>query len=161
MSSRWPCIVPAMVCCLLAACTVIGPTDVGYSYDVYRNVKGQEVLTNLACGDAIDPCNESMHSATVTNNPTDEEFWRFNNLPKKAELTPGAIVAVIILAPVWVPEVLGQLLAAPILALRGERKIINYTNVMGSQETCDTVRATATNPTEACEGPFYFRRDDR
>src|SRR5436190_17899000 len=78
--ARWLCIGLTMLCWLLASCT--GTTEVGHSYYVFRNAKGQEVLSGGACGNAVDPCNESMRSATVTNNPKDEEFWQFEARPR-------------------------------------------------------------------------------
>jgi hypothetical protein len=54
-----------------------GTSDKGKSYYVYKNASSNEVLTDMVCGNAVDPCNKGMKDARVTNNPADEEFWQF------------------------------------------------------------------------------------
>lgn len=71
-----------------------------------------------------------MRPVTVTNNPADEEFWQFEARVKVRSL-------------VGIPY--GRMPA-------------DY-NVIGSRERCEALRATVTDPTEPCKGPFYFRRD--
>lgn len=97
---------------------------------VTRNARGQEVLTG-AClrGQTTEEC-QSMRSVTITNNPSDEEFWQF-----EARVQVRALVGI----PYG-------------------RMPQDY-NVIGPQEQCEAVRATVRDPTEPCKGPFYFRRD--
>ncbi len=66
----------------------------------------------------------------VTNSPADEEFWQF-----EARLKGRALIGI----PYG----------------REPRDF----NVIGSQETCEAVRRQATDPTEPCKGPFYFKRE--
>jgi hypothetical protein len=113
---------------LLTGCA--GTTEVGHGYYVYPNAKGQEVLTGAPCGNSVDPCNESMRSATVTNKPTDEEFWQFEARVKVQSWT----------------------------GIPYGRMPKDY-NVIGPREQCEAVRASVRAPTEPCKGPFYFRRE--
>ena len=135
MITRWPRIGITMLCWLIVGC--MGTTEVGHSYYVNRNAKGQEVLSPGACGNAVDPCNEEMRSATVTNNPADEEFWQFEARPKNT-LYFGPF-------------------GLPIIPVPGGRIPKDF-NVIGPQTTCEAVRARVTDPTEPCKGPFYFHR---
>jgi hypothetical protein len=73
---------------------------------------------------------------------------------KKIEWTPGRIV----LAMLLIGLIVG---GAGASVAGGAGEGVNGINVIGSQETCHAVRATITDPTESCTGPFYFRRDDK
>jgi len=123
---------------MLAGCA--GTTEKGKSYYVYKNASGNEVLTGRPCGNAVDPCNKTMEDARVTNNPADEEFWQFEARPKNT----------VYMGPFGIPIV-------PIPAGRISKDF----NVIGSQATCEPVRARIADPTEPCKGPFYFQRDKK
>jgi hypothetical protein len=70
---------------------------------------------------------------TVTNNPDDEEFWQFEARVK-------------VRAAVGIPY---------------GRMPQDY-NVIGSRDTCEEVRARVTaDPTEPCQGPYFFKRDSK
>jgi hypothetical protein len=154
MRRRRPCILVAM---LLVALVVAGCGSGGMSQQwVTRTVRGQEVLIGQCR--AIDsygiprPTPEeclSMRPVTITNNPSDEEFWQFKGRPK--EMLWGGVP----LYPVPI------MLPIPIGRYRVRRDL----NVIGSHETCEAVRATVTDPTtdptESCTGPFYFHRDEK
>jgi hypothetical protein len=118
----------AIVGLLLGAC-VTGTNEKGHSYYVYKNAKGQEILTPLPCGNAVDPCNETMKDAKVTNDPSDEEFWQFE-------------ARVMVRALIGIPY----------------GRMPQDFNVIGTQARCEAVRAGVNDPTEPCQGPFYFRR---
>ena len=112
----------------LVACA--GTTDKGKGYYVYKNAAGNEVLTDMPCGNAVDPCNKGMRDARVTNNPADEEFWQFE-------------ARVMVRAVVGIPY----------------GRMPQDFNVIGPKERCETARASVTDPTEPRKGPFYFKRD--
>jgi hypothetical protein len=93
---------------------------------------GNEILTDMPCGNAVDPCNKAMRDARVTNNPADEEFWQFEARP-------------MVRALVGIPY----------------GRMPQDFNVIGSKERCEAARASITpadTPTEPCKGPFYFKR---
>jgi hypothetical protein len=117
-----------IVSLMLAGCA--GTTEKGKRYYVYKNASGNEVLTDMPCGNAVDPCNKGMRDARATSNPADEEFWQFE-------------------ARVQVRSPAG---------IQYGRMPQDF-NVIGSRERCESVRATVTDPTEPCKGPFYFKRD--
>jgi hypothetical protein len=112
----------------LAGCA--GTTDKGKSYYVYKNTAGNEILTDMPCGNAVDPCNKSMRDARVTNNHVDEEFWQF-----EARVQVRSLVGI------------------------PYGRMPQDFNVIGPKERCESARATVTDPTEPCKGPFHFRRD--
>ena len=120
----------------LAACA--GPTERGYQYYVYTNPEGQVALagvrgvlgggTTVRCGP---PC--TVQTATVTNDPVDEEFWQFEARVKVRAL----------------------------IGIPYGREPRDF-SVIGPRETCEATRARVAaggTPTEPCRGPFYFRRD--
>jgi len=113
---------------VLVACAT-GTNEKGHSYYVYKNGQGHEVLTSMPCGNAVDPCNKMMQDAHVSNDPADEEFWQFE-------------ARVMVRSLVGIPY----------------GRMPQDFNVIGSRETCEAVRARVKDPTEACKGPFYFRR---
>ena len=113
---------------LLTGCT--GTTEMGHGYYVYRNARGYEVLTSIPCGNSVDPCNESMRDAAVTNNSSDEQFWQFEARVKVRSL----------------------------FGIPYGRMPRDF-NVIGTQEQCEAVRDRVREPTEPCKGPFFFRRD--
>jgi hypothetical protein len=146
MRRRRPCILAAM---LLVALVVAGCGSGGMSQQwVTRTARGQEVLIGQ-CG-AIDSFGIrltpeeclSMRPVTITNNPSDEEFWQFKARPKEMLYMP---------VPVFY---------YPIVPI-GRYRVRRHLNVIGSQETCEAVRATLMDPTESCTGPFYFHRDEK
>jgi hypothetical protein len=112
----------------LAGCA--GTTDKGKSYYAYKNTAENEILTDMPCGNAVDPCTKGMRDARVTNNPADEEFWQFE-------------ARVMVRALVGIPY----------------GRMPQDFNVIGSKERCESARATVTDPTDPCKGPFYFKRD--
>ena len=111
----------------LAGCA--GTTEKGKSYYVYKNPAGNEVLTDMPCGNAVDPCNKGMKDARVTNNPADEEFWQF-----EARVQVRSLVGI------------------------PYGRVPTDFNVIGPKERCESARAAVTDPTEPCKGPFYFQR---
>lgn len=100
---------------------------------VGKNAQGQEVLTGTCMpGQSAKDC-QAMQTVTITNASGDEEFWQF-----EARVQVRALVGI----PYG-------------------RMPQDY-NVIGTQARCEEVRAEATKmqtPTEACKGPFYFRRN--
>jgi hypothetical protein len=178
MRRRRLCIVVAM---LLVALVVEGCRSGGMSQlYVTRNAEGQEVLTDGCIrGQNSAEC-QSMPPVTITNNPSDEEFWQFEatvknthywgrtSLPGSAWMlarppfwwgsfsglgTPWGPFGIPIVPPgvTMMHMLLGTSLG------HGPRDF----NVIGSQETCEAVSATVTDPTEPCKGPFFFRRDEK
>ena len=116
---------------LLGGCAT-GSTEVGHRYYVFK-AGGREQLTARPCGNAVDPCNQSMQDARVTNDPADEEFWQF-----RGQVPRYAVI-----------------FAIPVPAGRNDADF----NVIGSRDTCESVRAKMTGDTQPCKGPFYFRRE--
>lgn len=112
----------------VAGC-MTGTSEKGHSYYVYKNANGHDILTPLPCGNAVDPCNKTMQDAKVTDDPGDEEFWQFE-------------ARVMVRALVGIPY----------------GRMPQDFNVIGNQARCEAVRADVKDPTEACKGPFYFRR---
>jgi hypothetical protein len=115
---------------LAAACGTEATTAGQHSY-IYTTPAGKEVLTTLPCGNITDPCNERYRSVTITNNPSDEEFWQFE-------------ARIVVRANIGIPY--------------GRRP--QDFNVIGTRDDCEALRSTAKVPTEPCKGPFYFRRGD-
>lgn len=128
----------AMKFLVVAASLLLGgcgteSTATGHKTYLYKTTSGQAILTTLPCGDQTDPCNERYQSATITNNPADEEFWQFE-------------MRVRVRALIGIPY--------------GRRP--EDINVIGTREHCEAVRAKVKDdPTEPCKGPFYFRRDSQ
>jgi hypothetical protein len=114
---------------LLTAC-VTGTNEKGHSYYVYKNGHGHEILTPQPCGNTTDACNNAMQQAQVTNDPADEEFWQFE-------------ARVMVRALIGIPY----------------GRMPQDFNVIGTKARCETVRAGVNDPTEPCQGPYYFRRE--
>jgi hypothetical protein len=108
------------------------PTTPGQKSYIYTTDAGKEILTTLACGNTTDPCNERYRSVTITNNPSDQEFWQFE-------------ARIVVRANIGIPY--------------GRRP--QDFNVIGNQDQCETVRSRVQAPTESCKGPFYFRREPK
>lgn len=124
-----PRLVALLAALVLTACASNGQPQ----HWVGKHTRGHEVLT-LTClpGQSASECT-SMRTVTITNQAGDEEFWIFEARVK-------------VRAAIGIPY---------------GRMPQDY-SVIGGQGACEAVRAEVAKtetPTEACKGPFYFRRD--
>jgi hypothetical protein len=129
--TKVPGILTVLTALALAACSFA--SNGKPQHWIGKNAQGQEVLT-AGCipYQSASDC-VAMRTVTITNQAVDEEFWIFE-------------ARVEVRANIGIPY----------------GRMPRDFAVIGLQDRCESVRAEVAKtdtPTEACKGPFYFRRD--